>query len=80
MTQYGTLRRWAAALALAGGLAGLLAAAGTIVWAIEVDGSEATIRVLLLGAAATVVVAALPLALAHALRALADVGETVSAR
>jgi uncharacterized membrane protein len=80
MTQYETLRRWAAALTLAGGLAGLLAAVGTIVWAIEVDGSEATIRVLLLGAAATVMIAALPIALGQAMRAIADVGDTVSAR
>jgi len=80
MAQYGTLRTTAALLTLAGSLAAALAATGTIVWAIEVEGSEATVRILLLGAAATLVLGALPLALAQALRALADVGETVSAR
>lgn len=80
MAQYGTLRTTAALLTIAGSLAAALAATGTIVWAIEVEGSEATVRILLLGAAATLVLGALPLALAQALRALADVGETVSAR
>ncbi|GIU95352.1 MAG: hypothetical protein KatS3mg012_1809 [Gaiellaceae bacterium] len=80
MAQYGRLRTTAAVLTLAGTLAAALAAAGTIVWAVEVEGSEATIRILLLGAAATLTLGSLPLALAQALRALADVGETVSAR
>ncbi|HXG77567.1 MAG TPA: hypothetical protein VNJ53_13460 [Gaiellaceae bacterium] len=79
MRDYGMLRMWAAALAVAGGLAALLAAAGTVVWAIEVDGTWPTLGVLFLGGAGSLALATVPPALSHALRALADVGETVRA-
>ena len=80
MTQYGTLRLWAVVLTMIGVLGVLAAAAGTLVWAIEVDGFWPTIGVLLIGGPASIFLATLPLALAQALRALADVGDTVSAR
>ena len=80
MTQYGTLRMWAAVLTIMGMLGVLLAAAGTIVWAVEVDGFWQTIGVLLVGGPVTIFLATLPIAVAQALRALADVGDTVSAR
>jgi hypothetical protein len=50
------------------------------VWAIEVDGFWRTIGVLLIGGPAALFFASLPIALAQALRALADVGDTVAAR
>ena len=80
MTQYGTLRLWAVFLTLIGALGMLAAAAGTIVLAIEVDGFWWTVGILLLGGPASVFFASLPIALAQALRALADVGDTVAAR
>jgi hypothetical protein len=80
MTQYGTLRFWAAVLSIMGILGVLLAAAGTIVWAFEADGFWQTIGVLLIGGPVAIFLATLPIALAQALRALADVGDTVSAR
>ena len=80
MTQYGTLRLWSAFLVLIG-LLGLVAAAiGTIIWAFEVEGFWQTLGVLLIGGPVAIFFATLPIALAQALRALADVGDTVSAR
>ena len=80
MTQYGTLRLWAAFLTIIGVLSVLAAAVGTIIWAIEVEGFWQTIGVLLIGGPVTLFLATLPIALAQALRALADVGDTVAAR
>lgn len=80
MTQYGALRTWSALVGTLGGLGAAAAAAGTVIWAIEVDGTWPTLGVLLLGGAASLFLAALATAAAQALRALADVGETVSAR
>jgi hypothetical protein len=80
MTQYGTLRVWAAVLTFFGILSVLAAVAGTIIWAIEVDGVWETLGVVLIGAPVAVFLATMPIALAQALRALADVGDTVAAR
>ena len=80
MTQYGTLRTWAVFVTFIGVVSALAAAAGTVVWAIEVDGFWRTLGVLLLGGPAAIFFASLPIALAQALRALADVGDTVAAR
>ena len=80
MTQYGTLRLWAALLTFVGVLGMLAAAVGSIVWAFEADGFWQTIGVLLVGLPISVFLATLPIALAQALRAIADVGDTVSAR
>ena len=80
MTQYGTLRLWAAFLTFIGIVGVLAAAAGTVIWAIEVDGFWQTLGVILIGGPITIFLATLPIALAQALRALADVGDTVAAR
>lgn len=80
MTQYGTLRLWSAFLMLVGVLGLISAAAGTLIWAFEVDGFWQTLGVLLIGGPVALFFATLPIALAQALRALADVGDTVSAR
>jgi hypothetical protein len=80
MTQYGTLRFWALVLSILGALSVVMAAVGTIIWAVEVDGFWQTIGVLLIGGPISIFLATLPIALAQALRALADVGDTVSAR
>ncbi len=80
MTQYGTLRTWAALLTFFGVLSVLAAAAGTIIWAIEVDGLWQTLGVILIGGPISIFLATLPIAVAQALRAIADVGDTVAAR
>lgn len=80
MTQYGTLRFWAAVLSIMGAIGVVLAAAGTIIWAVEVDGFWRTIGVLLIGGPVAIALATVPIALSQALRALADVGDTVRAR
>ena len=79
MTQYGTLRVWAAVLTIMGVLGMISAAIGTLVWAFEADGLWQTLAVLLIGGPVTIFLATLPIAVAQALRALADVGDTVSA-
>ena len=80
MTQYGTLRFWALVLSIVGILGVIMAAVGTVIWAFEVEGFWQTIGVLLIGGPIAIFLATLPIALAQALRALADVGDTVSAR
>jgi len=80
MTNYGTLRAWAFIATLVGVFGMILAGIGAIVWAFEVDGFWRTIGVLLIGLPVAVFIATLPIALAQALRAIADVGDTVSAR
>jgi hypothetical protein len=80
MTQYGTLRLWSAFLVLVGVIGLIAAAVGTIIWAFEVDGFWQTLGVVLIGGPVAIFFATLPIALAQALRALADVGDTVSAR
>lgn len=80
MTHYGTLRMWAAVLTLVGAFGVVLAAIGTVIWAIEVEGFWQTIGVLLIGGPLSLFLATLPVALAQAMRAIADVGDTVSAR
>jgi hypothetical protein len=79
MTQYGTLRVWAAFLAFVGTIGMIAAAAGTVILAFEADGVWQTLGVLLIGGPVSIFLASLPLALGQALRAIADVGETVSA-
>ena len=80
MTHYGTLRLWAALLTFVAVLAMIASAIGAIVWAFEVEGFWQTIGVLLIGLPVAVFLATIPIALAQAMRAIADVGDTVSAR
>jgi hypothetical protein len=80
MTQYGTLRLWSAVLVLVGVIGLIAAAVGTVIWAFEAEGFWQTIGVLLIGGPVALFLATLPIAVAQALRALADVGDTVSAR
>ena len=80
MTHYGTLRAWAFIATLVGVFGMIAALIGSIVWAFEVEGFWQTIGVLLVGLPVAIFVATLPIALAQAMRAIADVGDTVSAR
>jgi hypothetical protein len=80
VTNYGTLRAWAFIATLVGIFGMIAAAIGAIVWAFEADGFWQTVGVLLIGLPVAVFIATLPIALAQALRAIADVGDTVAAR
>jgi len=80
MTHYGTLRTWAFVATLVGVFGMIIAAIGSIVWAFEVDGFWQTLGVLFVGLPVSVFIATIPIALAQAMRAIADVGDTVSAR
>ena len=79
MTHYGTcaqgLHRHARRSSM------IAAAIGSdFVWAFEVDGFWQTIGVLFVVASVSVFIATIPIALAQAMRAIADVGDTVSAQ
>ena len=80
MSQYGTLRAWAFIATLVGVFGMIIAVVGSVVWAFEVSGFWQTLGVLLIGLPVSVFIATLPIALAQAMRAIADVGDTVSAR
>jgi asparagine N-glycosylation enzyme membrane subunit Stt3 len=80
MTQYGTLRAWAFIATLVGVFGMIAAVVGAIVWAFEGAGFWQTLGVLCVGLPVAVFIATLPIALAQAMRAIADVGDTVSAR
>lgn len=80
MTHYGALRTWGSIATLVGVLGMVAAAIGAIVWAFEVDGFWQTLGVLLVGLPVAVFIATMAIALGQALRALADVGDTVAAR
>ncbi len=80
MTNYGALRVWAAFLSFFGTLGLLAGVAGTIILAIEVNGFWPTLGVLLFGGAASVILGFAAMAIARALRAIAEIGQTVSAR
>jgi hypothetical protein len=79
MTHYGTLRAWAFVATLVGVLAMIVAAIGAIVLAVEVDGFWQTLGVLLIALPVAVFLATLPIALAQAMRAIADMGDTLRA-
>lgn len=80
MTHYGTLRAWAFIATLVGVFGMIASAIGAIVWAFEVDGLWPTLGVLLVGLPVAVFIATIPIALGQAMRAIADVGDTVAAR
>ena len=80
MTHYGTLRAWAFIATLVGVFGMIAAAIGSVVWAFEVDGFWQTTGVLLVGLPVSLFLATIPIALGQAMRAIADVGDTVSAR
>ena len=78
MSRYKTLRTWSFFLLLLGGLSMVSAGFGVIVWAVEVEGFWDTMAVLLFGAPIALLLAAWPVALGQALRAIADIGDAVT--
>ena len=77
-TRYGTLRFWSAAMLLIGIIGLILTAVGVIVWAFEVEGFWQTLGVIFLGAPIALALATWPIAISQLMRAVADVGDTVS--
>ena len=80
MTHYGTLRAWAFIATVVGVFGMIAAGIGAIVWAFEVDGFWQTLGVLLIGLPVSIFIATITIALGQAMRAIADVGDTVAAR
>lgn len=78
MSRYKTLRSWSMFLIVIGIVSIISATAGVISLAIAVDGFWDTTGVLLLGGPIAVLLAAWPVALGQALRALADIGDEVT--
>jgi hypothetical protein len=78
MSRYKTLRTWSLFL-IAMGVVGMVSAGiGVVSWAISVEGFWETLGVIFLGAPFVLLLAAWPIALGQALRALADIGDAVT--
>lgn len=78
MRRFRILRTWSVVLTVLAVVSLGAAMAGTVWWAISVDGLWATVAVLAIGIPVGLLVGALPLAMAQALRALADIGEDMA--
>jgi hypothetical protein len=78
MSKYKTLRMWSLFLMVIGVVSIVSAAFGVIAWAIAVEGGWETLAVIFFGAPIALILAAWPLALGEALRALADIGDSLS--
>ena len=78
MSRYKTLRSWSTFLIVIGVISIISATVGVISLAVAVDGFWDTMGVLLLGGPIAVLLAAWPVALGQALRALADIGDAVT--
>ncbi len=78
MSRYKTLRTWSIFLMVLGAISMISATVGVISWAIAVEGVPETLAVVLFGGPVALLLAAWPIALGQALRALADIGDAVS--
>ena len=78
MSQYKILRTWSLFLIALGGVSVVFASIGVVSWAVAVDGFWEVLAVVALGAPVALLMAAWPIALGQALRALADIGDAVS--
>lgn len=78
MSRHKTLRLWSMFLVVLGVISIVSATVGVISWAIAVDGFWDTLGVILFGAPIALLLAAWPIALGQALRALADIGDAVA--
>ena len=78
MSRYKTLRTWSFFLIVLGVVSIVSASFGVASWAIAVDGFWDTMAVILFGAPIVLLLAAWPIALGQALRAIADIGDAVT--
>jgi hypothetical protein len=77
MSRYKTLRTWSFFLIVLGLVSVISAGVGVIAWAISVEGFWDTLAVILFGAPIALLMASWPIALGQALRAIADIGDSV---
>ena len=78
MSRYKTLRTWSLFLIVLGAVSIVSASIGVVSWAIAVDGFWHTMGVILFGAPIALLLAAWPIALGQAMRAIADIGDSLS--
>jgi hypothetical protein len=78
MTRYLALRTWSTFLITLGVLGMIVAGAGVISGAVAADGFWETMAVVFLGGPIVLLLAAWPIALGQALRAIADIGDAVA--
>jgi hypothetical protein len=78
MRQYKILRTWAVVLTALGVATLVAAALGLAWWVISVDGAWQKVGAAAIGTPVVLLLAAGPLALAHGLRALADIGDDMA--
>src|SRR4051794_26083270 len=78
MSRYKTLRFWSMTLVVLGVVSMISATIGVISLAIAVEGFWDTVGVIFFGGPIALILAAWPVALGQALRALADIGDAVS--
>jgi hypothetical protein len=78
MSRYKILRTWAMFLMVLGIVSIVSAGIGVVSWAIAVDGVWDTLGVILFGTPIALLLAAWPVALGQALRAIADIGDALT--
>jgi hypothetical protein len=78
MSRYKTLRTWSLILVMLGVVSMVAASIGVVSWAFAVEGLWDTLAVIFFGAPVAVLLAAWPLAVGQALRALADIGDALT--
>jgi hypothetical protein len=78
MSQYKTLRTWAVVLTIVGLVSVVSATVGVVAWAIAVEGTLDTLGVILIGGPLAILFATWPIALGQAMRAIANLGDSVT--
>jgi hypothetical protein len=78
MSRYKTLRTWSAFLIALGIVSVIVAGLGVVAWAFAVEGFWETLATVFIGAPFALLLAAWPIALGQALRAIADIGDSLS--
>ena len=78
MRRYRVLRIWSVILTALAVVSFVSATVGIIWWAASVSGFQETVGVIAIGTPLALLFASVPLALAQALRALADIGEDMA--
>jgi hypothetical protein len=78
MRQYKVLRTWSVVLTVLAAVSFASATIGVVLLAIAVEGFGKTAAVVSIGAPVALLLGAWPLALAHGLRAIADIGDDMA--
>jgi hypothetical protein len=78
MSRYKTLRFWSIVLIVLGVMSVISVGFGVISWAVGADGVWDTLAVIFIGAPIVLGFATWPIAVGQALRAIADIGDSVT--